>query len=60
MEILSRHCQECKMKKASGMSDEDFEEWYRFHEKYCQLNHDESAGCHGSGRRKKYVGALCA
>lgn len=39
IEVLSKHCQECSMKKASEMSAAEFKEWFEYHEEDCKANH---------------------
>lgn len=32
LEVLSKHCPDCKMREASNMSEEDWEAWEVYHE----------------------------
>ncbi len=35
IEVLSKHCQACKMKQVSDMEEDEYEEWYEGHKDVC-------------------------
>ena len=43
LEVLSKHCQECKMKRASRMSEKDFDHWFEDHKQECTATHSGSS-----------------
>ena len=38
-EILTKRCGVCSRKRATGISDQDFEVWLELHKKKCEKNH---------------------
>ncbi len=43
IEVLSKHCQACKMKQVSDMEEDEYEEWYDGHKDVCDSNYEGSS-----------------